>query len=154
MQFFDHYIIEPTALVQRDALTGTSRPMRRVTIVPGHEDDGVSSGATTPEPIERRDLRASYWQAPAGTAGSQGPDTFVLSAGTPARPVRGVNVQCKICLSVMLGMELAAHEAQAHDRSNFECHRCGRRFTTSRAVRKHSQVRGHAISTQFRYGTD
>ena len=154
MQFFDHYIIEPTAMVQRDAMTGTSRPMRRVTIVPGRDDDGVSSGATTPEPVERRDLRASYWQAPTGTVGSQGPDTFVLNERTPARPVRGATVQCKICFHVMLGMELAAHEAQTHDRSNFECHRCGWRFTTSRAVRQHSQARGHAISTQFRYITD
>jgi len=147
LRVFNRYILEPTAMVQRDTQTGVCRQMRRVNLATTHAE---AAAPTTPDSLEE-----SEWDViSAPASGNIDTDTFVLCAGTSARPVRDAHVRCKICLCVMMGMELAAHEAQAHKRNDFGCSQCGKAFYTSRAVRKHSQDTGHAISTRFRYGTD
>ena len=141
------YILEPTAMVQRNTETGVCRQLRRLLPAPTNT---VGEAPAAPDSGGESDADMT----PAPAPGSVGTDTFVLRKGTSSRPMRDVHVRCKICLCVMMGAELTIHEAQAHVRNNFGCHQCTKTFYSSRAVRKHSQDAGHAISTLYRYGTD
>ena len=147
------YVLEPIAMVQRNTETGVCRQLRRLIPAPVHTAPAFTNpGGDSPAPDSEGESDADMTPDPALEGVNA--DTFVLRKGTSSRPVRDVHVRCKICLRVMSGGELTVHETQAHVRNDFGCHQCTKTFYSSRAVRKHSQDTGHAISTRYRYGTD
>jgi len=146
------YIFEPLAMTQRNSDTGICRQVRRMIPAPVHTAPVfTTSGGDSPGP--ESDGNSDADMSPAPACEDVNPDTFVLSKGTSSRPQCGVHVRCNICERVMKGGDLTAHEALAHARNDFGCHQCTKTFYSSRAVRKHSQDTGHAISIRYRYTT-
>jgi len=146
------YIFEPIAMIQRNSATGMCRQVRRMIPAPVH----TAPALATPEgdsPGPEPDGNSDTDMTPVPASEDVNPGTFVLSKGMSSRPQCGVHVRCNICERVMPGGDLTAHEALAHARVDFGCHQCTKTFYSSRAIRKHSQDTGHAISSRYSYTT-
>jgi hypothetical protein len=78
-------------------------------------------------------------------------DLFAVSKGIRSRISASAVVICPLCSEALTGdMMVKEHERARQDRGAFRCHSCGRSFSCSEDLRRHSRSTGHLIPVTFR----
>ena len=150
------YLLDPHAGIQRNLDTDYRRPLRRVVVLrtdhPGPSPDASPSDpGPTADVISISDTDMAPVTALDAATSTTNDGYFVLPTWRSARPRNDIYTRCPVCRGTYQGRDLRDHEEQHHTFQDFHCATCAKEFQNSAALREHSRLSAHEISTDYVY---